>query len=240
MPHDRLRGMSKSRASLLSLSAITVCGVVGVIATFILNMFVLDQFDAYGEVKIPGTAELTLPAGDVPISFHSWASGKNGLPVPQLGLSIHPPEGVAGPAVHESIGATTTVNGDARIRVWVAHIPAAGRYTVETTGEVNGFVNPRLAFGHGSQYWYLTWLFAGLLGAAMVGWVLFGIWRTRATAPPPAPQSAFTPTSPVASYEPSADGIRIEQLKSLAALRDSGALTEAEFEAEKRRVLDGG
>jgi len=35
-----------------------------------------------------------------------------------------------------------------------------------------------------------------------------------------------------------ADGVRIEQLKSLAALRDSGALTEAEFEAEKRRILD--
>jgi hypothetical protein len=33
---------------------------------------------------------------------------------------------------------------------------------------------------------------------------------------------------------------RPQQLKTIAALRDSGALTEAEFEAEKRRILDGG
>ena len=32
--------------------------------------------------------------------------------------------------------------------------------------------------------------------------------------------------------------MRLEQLKQLAALRDSGALTEAEFEAEKRRILE--
>ncbi len=34
-------------------------------------------------------------------------------------------------------------------------------------------------------------------------------------------------------------GTKIEQLKTLAALRDSGALTEAEFEAEKHKILDG-
>jgi Short C-terminal domain len=32
--------------------------------------------------------------------------------------------------------------------------------------------------------------------------------------------------------------VRLEQLRQLAALRDSGALTEAEFEAEKRRILE--
>jgi serine protease Do len=35
------------------------------------------------------------------------------------------------------------------------------------------------------------------------------------------------------------EGAKLEQLKTLAALRDSGALTEAEFEAEKRKILDG-
>lgn len=38
---------------------------------------------------------------------------------------------------------------------------------------------------------------------------------------------------------PTDEGIKIEQLKTLVALRDSGALTEAEFEAEKHRILDG-
>jgi hypothetical protein len=35
-----------------------------------LNLFVFDEFDAYGEVPIPGTGTLHLPAGDVTICFH--------------------------------------------------------------------------------------------------------------------------------------------------------------------------
>jgi hypothetical protein len=42
---------------------------------------------------------------------------------------------------------------------------------------------------------------------------------------------------PAASYTPTDQGVRLEQLKTLASLRDSGALTEAEFEEEKRRIL---
>jgi hypothetical protein len=38
---------------------------------------------------------------------------------------------------------------------------------------------------------------------------------------------------------PTDQGVRLEQLNTLARLRDSGALTEDEFEAEKKRVLDG-
>ncbi|MBB4853782.1 hypothetical protein HNP40_001162 [Mycobacteroides chelonae] len=38
--------MSKSRVSLLTLSATTVWRVVGLIATLILNVFVLDKSDA--------------------------------------------------------------------------------------------------------------------------------------------------------------------------------------------------
>jgi hypothetical protein len=41
------------------------------------------------------------------------------------------------------------------------------------------------------------------------------------------------------AHEPGDEEIRLERLKTLAALRDSGALTEDEFESEKRRILDG-
>jgi hypothetical protein len=43
---------------------------------------------------------------------------------------------------------------------------------------------------------------------------------------------------PTAS-EPSDEGVRLQRLKTLAALRDSGALTPEEFETEKRRILEG-
>ncbi|HNF07515.1 MAG TPA: SHOCT domain-containing protein, partial [Mycobacterium sp.] len=45
--------------------------------------------------------------------------------------------------------------------------------------------------------------------------------------------------APVDPFTPTDQGVRLEQLKTIAALRDSGALTEAEFEAEKRRILRG-
>jgi hypothetical protein len=39
--------------------------------------------------------------------------------------------------------------------------------------------------------------------------------------------------------EPGDLGVRLERLKTLTALRDSGALTADVFEAEKRRILGG-
>jgi hypothetical protein len=48
-------------------------------------------------------------------------------------------------------------------------------------------------------------------------------------AAPPEPQPAPAPAAAVPDP--------IEQLTKLAALKDSGALTEAEFEAEKAKIL---
>ncbi len=55
---------------------------------------------------------------------------------------------------------------------------------------------------------------------------------------PSAPPLVTPASMPSAAYEPSGEGVRLERLKTLAALRDSGALTEEEFQAEKRRILD--
>ncbi len=51
-----------------------------------------------------------------------------------------------------------------------------------------------------------------------------------AQAQAPAPEYAPAP-APVAAPDP------IEQLTQLAALKESGALTEAEFEAQKAKIL---
>ena len=51
------------------------------------------------------------------------------------------------------------------------------------------------------------------------------------------------PPQPVATAAPAADmdaaAMRITKLKELAALRDAGILTEAEFQSEKARILAG-
>ncbi len=235
-------------ASVLTL----VVALVGFIVTVVLNAFVLDKYNAYGEVPIPGTSSLHLPAGEATVSFHTVTIGSpsgGGLPVPPLGLTIVAPEGIPEPQVTESWGTTTTVNNDARIRVWVVQIPVQGTYDITTDGEVNGYINPQLAFGHGSSYGWLVWAFVGLSVIGLLELTASIVWAVRrGKRPSPAPFHQpinVGDTYPVSNlypvgdrYTPTDDGIRIEQLKNLAALRDSGALTEDEFEAEKRRILD--
>lgn len=240
--------MTSRRLAKISLSAavvLMVVSVAGFIFALVANAFFLDKYNAYGEVPIPGSNSLYLPAGEVTVSLHTVVVGSpnGGLPVPPLGVTIAPPEGVAQPAVSENIGSTTTVNNDAHVRVWVAQIPVSGTYNITTDGQVNGYINPRLAFGHKSSYGFLVWLFVGLFVVGLVDSILSGMWlsRTRRRAvvaanPYVQPPMPVSPTSPV---EPGDEGIRLERLKTLAALRDSGALTAEEFEAEKRRILGG-
>lgn len=240
--------MNSARLAKISLAAailMLVVSVAGFIVTLVLNAFFLDKYNAYGEVPVPGSGSLHLPAGEVTVNLHTLIIGGSdgGLPVPPLGVTIIPPDGVPQPVVTESIGSTTTVNNDAHVQVWVARIAAEGTYTVTTDGQVNGYINPRLAFGHKSSYGYLVWVFVAMFVAALLD-LAFSIWwmarprRRAASAIVSEPYFAPPPVAP-ASYEPSDEGVRVERIKTLAALRDSGALTEEEFQAEKRRILEG-
>jgi hypothetical protein len=225
---------------LVGVSIVTlVVSTVGFVVTLILNAFFLDDVDKFGEVPIPGSNSLHLPAGEVTISFRTQligSSGGSGLPVPPLSMNIAAPSGLADPVVTENFGGTTTVNGDARRRVWVAQIAQDGNYTVTTNGQVGAFLDPRLAFGQSNSQISLPWIFAALFGIGLVGLFASVRWlrRSRRSMPP----VGLADYSPTASYPPTDDGVRIEQLKTLAGLRDSGALTQDEFEAEKRKLLN--
>ena len=155
-----------------------VDSVVGFVASMMAYFFT-DDYKDYGEVPIPGTRTLHLPAGDVTVSFHSshtegfngWEGGSD-LPIPQdLEMTITPPSGVAEPNVTESMGETTTSNDDAHRPVRVAHISQAGDYTIKTNGKVTPFVSPRLAFGHPSRFSFLPWLFGGLCVVTLVAFL---------------------------------------------------------------------
>lgn len=235
--------MSSRRLAKISLAGaivMMVVAVAGFIVSLVLNAFFLDKYDAYGEVAIPGSSSLSLPAGEVTVSFHTVVIGgsNGGLPVPPLGVTITPPEGVAQPVVTENIGSTTTVNNDAHVRVWVAQIPAAGTYNVTTDGKVNGFIEPRLAFGHKSSYGYLVWVFVAVFVVGLVDSIVSGLRLSRTRRKAAAAFVAGT-HEPSSAHELTDEGVRLERLKTLAALRDSGALTNDEFEVEKRRILEG-
>jgi hypothetical protein len=241
------------RIALVVASLTLVASVIGFVAVMILDAFVLDEFDAYGEVPIPGSASLQLPEGEVTISFHTLITGRptSGFPIPEMGLSIDPPAGVPEPEVTESIGGTTSINSDVHVRVWLVQIHQTGTYDITTDGNVSAYINPRLAFGHASSHSWLLWLFGGLFVMGLVELFAALFWSARVgkKARPLGPQELLTfdqptwsagpaPARPAAGYTPTDQGIRLEQLKTLAALRVSGALTDEEFEAEKRRILE--
>ena len=81
--------MTSRRLAKISLAlaiVLMVGGIIGFVATLTLNAFVLDKFNAYGEVPIPGSGTVHLPAGEATISFHTLTVGSvsgGGLPVPQ-------------------------------------------------------------------------------------------------------------------------------------------------------------
>ncbi|TCC07795.1 SHOCT domain-containing protein [Kribbella soli] len=58
------------------------------------------------------------------------------------------------------------------------------------------------------------------------------------TAPQDTPQAA-PPATPQAAPPASATSDRLEQLKSLGELKQSGVLTDAEFQAQKAKILAG-
>lgn len=233
------RAWTAARAVRLSAILTLIAGGAGFILMMCLNAFVLDEYDAYGQVPVPGEGKVELPAGDVKISFHTLMVGSsNGFVLPPLKLSIVPPDGVEDPVLTESHSGTTSVNGDTHVRVWTAYVSTAGSYQIRTDGPMGGYVNPQLAFGRDTQYDWLTGVAAGVFFLGMAELFLsIRLARRqpiRATAPIDLSAPAVPTTSPL---EPSDQGVRLQQLKTIAALRDSGALTDEEFETEKRRIL---
>lgn len=216
-------------------------GVIGFVVALILNVFVLDRFDAYGEVPIPGTGTVHLPAGEVTVSLHtrviSSPSG-GGLPVPPLSVTVTPPDGVPDPEFEESYGMTTTVNNDTRRRVWRIYVAEAGDYRMTTDGEVGAYIAPRLAFGKPSSHWTLVWVFPVIFVLGLLDLIAGRVLASRRRRPEAVTVEPVTEFSQD-RYVPDGEGVRLEQIKTITALRDSGALTEAEFAEEKRRILRG-
>ncbi len=63
--------------------------------------------------------------------------------------------------------------------------------------------------------------------------------QAAAPAPPPAPAAPPAPAPPPSAAPGANGGDRLMQLVKLGELKDGGVLTEAEFELEKARILNG-
>lgn len=241
-------GGAPRTAIIVSVIALVI-GVLGIIASVMVNAFVIADDDAYGEVPIPGSASLELPAGDVDIAYRATTLtvGGKGVMVPPIQLAITPPTGVATPLITDSMSSSSKTNREITVRVFTAHIKEAGTYRIDAKASVFESQNPRLTFGHSSPYYWVMWPFIGMTVLAAVALGLSIWWSlhsAKQATPLPSYPTSYTPIG-TPTYAPTYSGsqvpddqaVRLEQLKTIAALRDTGALTEAEFEAEKRRIL---
>ncbi|MEW5813583.1 MAG: SHOCT domain-containing protein [Actinomycetota bacterium] len=175
-----MRGRVGPRIAVISAVLTLVAGVVGLIVTLVLSAVVFDEFDAYGEIPVPGSGSVALPAGEVTINFHTAVPGgiDGGFPVPPLKVGIDAPDGVPEPVLTERIGSTTSVNNDVHVHIWNMQVAQDGVYDVRADGSVGGYIQPRLAFGRDSSPAWPLWLSGGLialgllvLGAAIAWWI---------------------------------------------------------------------
>ena len=58
---SRMKGRFGPRIALISAILTLVVGVVGLIVALALSAFVFDEFDAYGEVPVPGSGRIRCP-----------------------------------------------------------------------------------------------------------------------------------------------------------------------------------
>ena len=136
--------------------------VMGVLPPLVLE-------DTYGDVAVPGSATVRLPAGEVDVTLRSV--GQTDEPsVPPLSVRISGPDGMPQPEVVESPRTTYLIFGDKRVRVWVVRIPQEGDYRVDIDGEVYGPYKPTLTFGHIMRN---DSLLALLATGASISWVFF-------------------------------------------------------------------
>ncbi|MGA5544322.1 SHOCT domain-containing protein [Mycobacterium sp. NPDC051198] len=242
--------MSKGRrrvpliATVISLGVLVV-GLIGLGVSLVVYFMTGGQ-DAYGEVPIPGSATLELPAGEVLISYRATTpmSGSDGAVIPMLPLKITPPTGAEKPTLTDAGRSSTKSGRELTADLYTAHIAQAGVYKIEVGDGGFSYGEPRLLFGYGSPYGSLLWWFGGVTAVGFVALFPTAFWLMSkgdsgggqsSDSPSDSPPSYGAPYTP--NYAPSDQDVRIEQIKTIAALRDTGALTEAEFEAEKRRIL---
>ena len=175
--------------------------------TLVLNAFVFDEYDAYGEVPIPGSSSLELPAGDVTVTLPHRARRRQrqraARAAPELTGSR--PDGVRRRSSTEDYGGTTTVNNDARVRIGYRPRPDDGAYDVELDGNVSAYLNPA-RLRQGQRLRDVPWILAAVFGLAVVDLIFARIWAaqvarrrrpaaTPARPPPPMSRASAQPAT---------------------------------------------
>jgi hypothetical protein len=122
------------------------CAVLVLVGLYVLP-FVVHK-DPYGEVPIPGSATVHLPAGEVDLTLRSVGWSLEGQPAPPLSIQISGPDGPLQAEVTEIRRTKYFTSEDTWVRLWVVHVEREGDYHIEIDDEVYGPYRPWLTFHH--------------------------------------------------------------------------------------------
>jgi len=246
---------------LFGIAFLVACIPVGILGS---SNIVWGEDNQYGRVKVPGTAVLHLPAGSVRVSVAIALPGRGNatpdLPFPSdLALTLTPVDsGTGQPTVTRAYGSSSNADDNTvntQRQAWTVHVPRDGSYRVTVQGNFDGVgVNPQLWFGHGTPLpgKFVPLVGLGLVVVAYVLWFLVFRGRRRPHAPArKGPAAGLTtwrrapmpstgpPREPAGRGTRSAPADSVDRLAKLADLHDRGALTDAEFAAEKAKIIEG-
>ena len=151
---------------------LAVVSMGGLITTVVFGA-AADQYSSYGEVPIPGAGEVRLPEGEAIVSFHVGDYGGAACGCP---TELRHHRTARESRSDRDRGSRGHCRGQRR-RSPPGLVPAGateGTYRIIHKGEVNGFVEPRLAFGRTRSLEAPLWMFAVL---SMVSVDLFiAVW----------------------------------------------------------------
>ena len=190
-------------------------------------------------MPIPGAATLHLPAGEVAITLHTYAVGAasgGGLPIPELGVSIDPPPGVADPTSSRTSAPPPASTMTSAAGCGSPTFRPKGNYRIRADGK-GQCVHPSRGWPSDTdRRWVGCHGCSGaLLAVSIADLVISMIWLSRRRsaasvpnppgmvsddfAPDPDAGPTVTPASqPMGAYTRPDEGVRIEQIKHLAAL----------------------
>ena len=248
----------------IALFAVILGGVGAFALIFIFAFAGADEADKYGRVKLPGTGVVDLPEGDVALYYEERVTlnENDSLDIPD-GLRVTARREVT---VKSKKTIQNAVNMDGRsLREFAKlEIPQAGRYRVTARSRESGSNRPAVTFGEGQlEGLGQGALYSGAVGGAglLVALIALMLGR-RGYAPPrasvfvpptartpgptaPAPPvpgtqpAPVTPPAPAAAPAPGATGDPLElQLRDLERQHQAGALSDADYAARRKRLID--
>lgn len=231
------------------LTALVLCAPVGILGS---SNILWGEPDQYGTVRVPGSATVHLPSGDVGVNAALFIPGKTpgqtvDVPIPRnLKLVLTPASGTEAPTVSSDLGDSdnaTDHNTNAQRKVFTAHVPADGDYTARASGSFAGVgINAQLWFGHGPPL-PGTLVPVVAAGLALIGMFFWLVVRPRIRGRRPAASPGFDSGGrgvPLGNDSVDFKGVphdKAYELKRLVEANVNGELSDPEFEQAKAQLL---